>query len=61
MRNTLGNYAIPIALIILAVWAVATFYFSAPGWFHGLLTGGIFLLLLGIAARPTKKPRPHLK
>ena len=65
MRNTLGSYAIPIALVILAVWAVATFYFSAPGWFHGLLTGGIFLLIWGIIARPSKTERsqqpPHPK
>ena len=64
MRNTLGSYAIPIALVILVVWAVATFYFSAPGWFHGFLTGGIFLLLWGIAVRPAKTEQsqpPHSK
>ncbi len=61
MRTTLGNYAVPIALVIIAVWAVATFYFSAPGWFHGLLTGGIFLLLWGIAARPVRREPPPSK
>ena len=59
MRNTFGSYAIPIALVILAAWAVATFYFSAPGWFHGFLTGGIFLLLWGIAVRPARVERPE--
>jgi hypothetical protein len=52
---------IPIALVILVAWAVATFYFSAPGWFHGFLTGGIFLLLWGIVDRPTRGERPRSK
>ena len=50
---------IPIALVILVAWAVATFYFSAPGWFHVFLTGGIFLLLWGIVDRPARGERPR--
>ena len=52
---------IPTALVILVAWAVATFYFSAPGWFHGFLTGGIFLLLWGIVDRPARGERPRSK
>ena len=52
MRQLLEKLAIPIAIIVLALWAIGTFYFEAPGWFHGLLTGGIFLLLWGIISRP---------
>jgi hypothetical protein len=58
MRSLLVKIAIPLAIIVLVLWGVGTFYFEAPGWFHGLLTGGIFLLLWGIIARPqavTKK------
>ncbi|HEX2779740.1 MAG TPA: hypothetical protein VHM30_09585 [Gemmatimonadaceae bacterium] len=54
MRTFFGSAAIPIALVMLALWAVGTFYFEAPGWFHGLLTAGIFLLLWGIVARPKR-------
>ncbi|HEX8850332.1 MAG TPA: hypothetical protein VF761_12425 [Gemmatimonadaceae bacterium] len=54
MRTFLTGSAIPIALVVLVLWAVGTFYFEAPGWFHGLLTGGIFLLLWGIVARPKR-------
>jgi hypothetical protein len=52
MRSLLQKIAIPLAIIVLVLWSVGTFYFEAPGWFHGLLTGGIFLLLWGIVSRP---------
>jgi hypothetical protein len=52
MRQLFEKIAIPLAVIVLVLWAVGTFYFTAPGWFHGLLTGGIFLLLWGIVSRP---------
>ena len=58
MRHPLRNYLIPISLVMLVAWAVATFYYSAPGWFHGFLTLGIFLLLWGIIDRPTRGERP---
>jgi hypothetical protein len=50
MRSLLVKIAIPLAVIVLVLWGVGTFYFEAPGWFHGLLTGGIFLLLWGIVS-----------
>ena len=56
MRNILTGSAIPIGLLVLLLWAVGTFYFTAPGWFHGLLTGGLFLLLWGIVSR---RPRAN--
>jgi hypothetical protein len=52
MRSLLEKIAIPLAAIVLVLWAVGTFYFEAPGWFHGLLTGGVFLLLWGVVSRP---------
>lgn len=42
-----------IALIMLAVWAVWTFAFTAPGWVHVLLIGGMFLLIYRIVVRGT--------
>ena len=52
MRATFGNFAVPIAIAILVLWGVGTFYFEPPGWFHGLLTGGVFLLIWGIIRKP---------
>ena len=63
MRSLFVKIAIPLAIIVLVLWSIGTFYFEAPGWFHGLLTGGIFLLLWGIVSRPqsvgkkTNRPR----
>jgi hypothetical protein len=63
MRSLLVKIAIPLSIIVLVLWSIGTFYFEAPGWFHGLLTGGIFLLLWGIVSRPqsvgkkTNRPR----
>jgi hypothetical protein len=63
MRSLLLKIAIPLAVIVLVLWGVGTFYFEAPGWFHGLLTIGVVLLLWGIVSRPqtvgkkTSRPR----
>jgi len=46
------------AIAMLAVWAAGTFAFSpAPGWLHGLLTAGVFLLIWRIVVRGTPSPR----
>lgn len=39
-----------IAVVMLVIWAIATFR-GAPGWIHGLLTAGMFLLIYGIVKR----------
>ena len=41
------------ALVMLVIWAVATFRFDAPGWVHALLTAGVFLLIWRIVVRGT--------
>ena len=46
------------AVAMLVVWAVGTFFFEAPGWLHGLLTVGVFLLVWRIVARGTPSPKP---
>ena len=61
MRSFLAVTAIPLALIVLAIWGVGTFYFEPPGWFHGLLTGGLFLLFWGIVVRRREAPRTPAK
>ena len=43
------------AIAMLAVWAVATVFFDAPGWVHLLLTVGVFLLVWRVVARGAKK------
>ena len=44
------------ALAMLVAWGVGTFMFEAPGWLHGLLTAGVFLLIWRIVARGTPAP-----
>jgi len=38
-------------LVMLALWAVATWAFDAPGLVHGLLTLGVFFIVLGAVKR----------
>ncbi len=47
-RMDLGLLA---AVVMLIVWAVATFALDAPGWVHLFLTLGVFCLIWRIAAR----------
>ncbi len=43
---------------MLVAWAAATVLLSpAPGWVHGLLTVGVFLLVWRIAAPPSSTTR----
>ena len=52
-----AKIGIPLALAMLAAWAVLTFAFEAPGWVHLLLTAGVFLVIYGIVARGTPPAR----
>lgn len=45
------------AIVMLVVWAVGTFFYDAPGWINLFLSGGVFLLIWRIVARPARKPR----
>lgn len=40
-----------LAILLLGIWAVAALAFEGPGWVHGLLTIGVFLLIYRIVAR----------
>ena len=50
------DLGILVALAMLVLWGVGTFAFEAPGWLHGLLTLGVFLLIWRIVARGTPPP-----
>ena len=54
--NTFLRLAIPLGIIVLIVWGVVTVMFEAPGWVHGLLTLGVFLVIWGIVARSAPYP-----
>ena len=42
-------------LAMLALWAAGTFAFEAPGFIHGLLTLGVFFIVLGAVKRAERK------
>lgn len=45
-----------VGLALLVAWAVATFASTAPGWVHGLLTVGVFLVIWRMVVRGTPDP-----
>ena len=45
---------IVLSALMLAVWAVGT-WFDGPGWIHFLLTAGVFLLVWRIATKAQAK------
>lgn len=44
------------AVAMLVLWAAGTLFWDAPGWFHGLLSLGVFLLIVRVVARGTRQP-----
>jgi hypothetical protein len=58
-RRPLEALAIPLGLIMLVVWAIATFAFSGPGWVHLFLTLGVFIVIWGIVARDASRAGPR--
>ena len=44
------------AIVMLVAWAAGTILLEPPGWFHGLFTVGVFLLIMRVVAIGTKKP-----
>jgi uncharacterized membrane protein len=49
------DLGIVAALVMLAIWAFATFTTTAPGWIHLLLSVGVFLLIYRIVVISTAK------
>lgn len=54
--RTFLRLAMPLGLVMLIVWGVATVMLEPPGWVHGLLTVGVFLVIWGIVARGAPYP-----
>lgn len=48
------DLGIVTAIVMLGIWAFATFTTEAPGWIHLLLSVGVFLLIYRIVVRGTK-------
>jgi hypothetical protein len=47
-------------IVMLVGWAVATFFFEAPGWVHLFLTAGITTVIWRMVKRRTPEiPGPH--
>ena len=46
------------AVVMLAIWAFATFTTEAPGWIHLLLTVGVFLIIYRVVVRGTRSGKP---
>ena len=60
-ESLIESLALPIGIIMLIVWAVATFVLTAPGWVHALLMLGVFSVLWGVVARGTPPIQKHEK
>ena len=43
-----------LAILLLGFWAFAALVLEGPGWVHGILTVGVFLLIYRIVARGTR-------
>lgn len=44
------------AIALLVAWALGTWFAEPPGWFHVLLSAGVFALIWRIVDRGAKKP-----
>ena len=58
------DLGIVAGIVMLAGWAIATFFFDAPGWVHLFLTLGVTLLIWRIVVRGTPgvtTPKPPAK
>jgi hypothetical protein len=51
-----ASYGIPLGVVLLVLWALATFAWEGPGWVHLFLTLGVFLVIWGIVARGDPRP-----
>ena len=53
------DIGIVAAIAMLAVWALGTFVYEAPGWIHLLLSVGLFVLMWRIVVRGTSRDVPR--
>ena len=52
------DLGIVAGIAMLAIWAVATFVYEAPGWIHLLLSVGLFVVMWRIVVRGTRRDVP---
>lgn len=52
------DLGIVAAIVLLVIWAIATFVLQGPGWVHLLLTIGVSLLIYRIVVRSSASGRP---
>lgn len=50
-ERQLINWRMVAAVVMLIVWAIGT-VLEWAGWVHGLLTAGVFLLILAVVRGP---------
>ena len=55
------DIGIVAAIAMLAVWALGTFVYEAPGWIHLLLSVGLFVLMWRIVVRGTSRDVPRAR
>lgn len=48
------DLGIVAGIVLLAGWAIATFFFNAPGWVHLFLTLGVTILIWRVVKRGTE-------
>ena len=56
LATFLREFALPIAIVMLVLWAVAT-WFEAPGIVHLFFTLGVVLLIYAIVVRGERQQR----
>ena len=59
--NAHMDIGIVAAIAMLAVWALGTFVYEAPGWIHLLLSVGLFVLMWRIVVRGTSRDVPRAR
>ena len=52
--KTVADPVLLFAILLLGVWAIGALVLEGPGWIHGLLTAGVFLVIYRIVVRGTR-------
>jgi hypothetical protein len=53
------DFGILIGIALIVIWAIGALAFEGPGWIHGLLTVGVFVVIWRIVVRGDRRhPEP---
>lgn len=55
--KTVADPLLLFSILLLGIWAIAALVLEGPGWVHGLLTVGVFLLIYRIVVLGTSGPQ----